>query len=200
MFSAGYERANSLGTRTWECRAFYPERIFNLDRRFYQGSCPRFYNAKTWMDEVMFEFVVGLKVCVISTHSFSVIFVLVEFFSYGKQFDNNPDSLLYILDTQITCLFVKRPPFEWSDSLFSNFMLARFVAIALGTLLVPATIRRLPLIGKESYMILAGLLCGCIGNVIFAFSRSTAVVFASMCHSPSQKMICLIFSHSVQLL
>jgi hypothetical protein len=88
----------------------------------------------------------------------------VEFFAY---------------DTQITCLFVKRPPFEWSDSLFSNFMLARFISTALGMLVIPTVIRQTSLLGKESYMIVLGLASGAIANVIFGFSKTTAGIFAS---------------------
>ncbi|KAI6237439.1 hypothetical protein M3Y95_00265200 [Aphelenchoides besseyi] len=76
-------------------------------------------------------------------------------------------------DVQITCLYVKRPPFEWSDLQFSNYILFRSVASTIGMLSIPFLIRRTSWIGKESIMVLMGILAGAFGNGIFAFAKTT---------------------------
>ncbi|CAD5224066.1 unnamed protein product [Bursaphelenchus okinawaensis] len=80
---------------------------------------------------------------------------------------------MMLFDTQITCLFIKRPPFNWSDSTFTNFFLIRFIFFTAGMALLPLIIRKMSFVGRELYMIIFGIGSNIAINMIMAFAKNT---------------------------
>ncbi|CAD5232679.1 unnamed protein product [Bursaphelenchus xylophilus] len=80
---------------------------------------------------------------------------------------------MMLFDTQITCLFVKRPPFEWSDATFSNFFLMRFIFLTSGMALLPFIIRQMSFLGRELYMVIFGIGSNVAINMIMAFAKNS---------------------------
>ncbi|CAB3397713.1 unnamed protein product [Caenorhabditis bovis] len=92
----------------------------------------------------------------------SLILIFVEFLS------NDPALLL---------LLVKRMPFSWNDSMFSYFSLIRSFISTAGMIFCPLLLTLCHWLGKDSLLIIAGLLASSFISFITAFATSTEHIF-----------------------
>ncbi|PAV70735.1 hypothetical protein WR25_05368 [Diploscapter pachys] len=95
----------------------------------------------------------------------SLIFVFFEYLAF---------------DSHLILLYVKRPPFSWSDRLYSNFHLAESILTTIGMVLCPFLLSFVDWLGKDNLMIISGLAASAVSFFVIAFAHSTAEIFATV--------------------
>ncbi|PAV58851.1 hypothetical protein WR25_08858 [Diploscapter pachys] len=95
----------------------------------------------------------------------SLIFVFFEYLAF---------------DSHLILLYVKRPPFSWSDRLYSNFHLAESILTTIGMVLCPFLLSFVDWLGKDNLMIISGLAASAVSFFVIAFAHSTAEIFAML--------------------
>uniref|UniRef100_A0A914ZJ79 Proton-coupled folate transporter n=1 Tax=Parascaris univalens TaxID=6257 RepID=A0A914ZJ79_PARUN len=84
---------------------------------------------------------------------------------------------LLAADNQLLLLLVKRYPFDWSDTMFTYFSLLKNVASSLGMILFPIVISKTSCLGKDSLLIMVGVLASCVQSTLFSFANNSALIF-----------------------
>lgn len=80
-------------------------------------------------------------------------------------------------DNQLLLLLVKRYPFDWSDTMFTYFSLLKNVALSLGMILLPIVISKASCLGKDSLLIMVGVLASCVQSTLFSFANNSTLIF-----------------------
>uniref|UniRef100_A0A914X6W4 Uncharacterized protein n=1 Tax=Plectus sambesii TaxID=2011161 RepID=A0A914X6W4_9BILA len=92
----------------------------------------------------------------------SLFFVFVEVLS-------EPKSLLLLI--------VKRPPFEWSDSEWTNYSIIRGCTYAVGMIVWPVLIARTNWLGKDSILIIGGVFSAAVISILLAFAQDNTILY-----------------------
>ncbi|VDP18110.1 unnamed protein product [Heligmosomoides polygyrus] len=85
--------------------------------------------------------------------------------------------MVFILDTSLLFLLVKRAPFSWSDKMFSNFSLIRGSLFSVGMVLCPLLLTLVRWLGKDSLMILIGISASAVSFLLISNAQTTFEIF-----------------------
>uniref|UniRef100_A0A914WLY3 Solute carrier family 46 member 3 n=1 Tax=Plectus sambesii TaxID=2011161 RepID=A0A914WLY3_9BILA len=113
---------------------------------------------------------------------FKLVQVLIEKREGWTRFCLNM-SLLYIfvevfaLDSSLLLLVVKRPPFSWSDETWSIYSISNNLSFSIGMIVFPALIGQTKWLGKDSLLIMSGMLSAAVISIITSFARTTELLF-----------------------
>ncbi|VDN52673.1 unnamed protein product [Dracunculus medinensis] len=81
-------------------------------------------------------------------------------------------------DNQLIFLLTKRPPFSWSDSLFSNYSLIKNLLFSLGIICVPLVLSKINFFGKDSALIIIGVLANSLSYLTFISILFSGALFS----------------------
>src|SRR5689334_4796017 len=86
-----------------------------------------------------------------------------------QKFHLEPRSLLLLI--------VKRPPFEWSDSEWTNYSIFRGCTYAVGMVLWPMLIAKTNWLGKDSMLIIGGVFSAGVISILLAFAKDDNTLY-----------------------
>uniref|UniRef100_A0A914WMB6 Uncharacterized protein n=2 Tax=Plectus sambesii TaxID=2011161 RepID=A0A914WMB6_9BILA len=92
----------------------------------------------------------------------SLVFVFVEVFA---------------LDSSLLVLITKRPPFSWSDKTWTIYSIFKNLTFTLGMIVFPLMIARTNWLGKDSILIMTGILSAAVVSILVSFARTTELLF-----------------------